>query len=106
MRVKSVAFSVVLAGIIVSGSAFAQSSSSAAPAGRTPASTVVVSTSDYTETRVAGDQVVTFPGDELPGTGPSPYGDTIRRPPVVMRHGLITPRLNFVSELLKSVEHL
>lgn len=78
----------------------------AAPPKRAQAATVVVSTSDYTESQLGGDQVVTFPGDELPATGPSAYGDVVRRPPGVMRSGLIRPRLNFVSELVKSVENL
>ncbi len=89
----------VLLGMTAADMAIAQTRQPAPP-------TVVVSTPAYTETRVGGDQVVTFPGDELPGAGPSPYGDTVRRPPGVLGHGLVTPRLNFVSELLKSVEHL
>lgn len=89
-----------------SGSRPATPSAAASPAARAPAATVTVSTRDYTETQTGGDQVVTFPGDELPADGPNPYGDMIRRPPGVMRHGLVKPRLNFVSELVKSVENL
>lgn len=64
-------------------------------------------TADYTEQRtVGGDQVVSFPGDELPGDVNSAYGFTIRRPPGVLRANLIRPRVNFVSEMLKSVENL
>ncbi len=63
-------------------------------------------TADYTEQIVGGDQVVTFPGDTLPVDTNSAYGFTIRRPPGVLRAGLIRPRVNFVSELLKSVENL
>lgn len=74
--------------------------------GRAPPSTTVVSTRDYTEQRLEGNQVVTFPGDELPGEGMSYYGDTVRRPPGVLRAGLVRPRLNFVPELLKTVENL
>ncbi len=81
-------------------------SAAASGPARASAATVTVSTRDYTETRTGGDQVVTFPGDELPADGPNPYGDTIRRPPGVMRQGLVKPRLNFVSELVKSVENL
>jgi hypothetical protein len=89
-----------------SGSRPAPPSAAASPPARAPAATVTVSTPDYTETRTGGDQVVTFPGDELPADGPNPYGDTVRRPPGVMRQGLVKPRLNFVSELVKSVENL
>lgn len=80
-------------------------STTATPAlAQTPTSRV--STNDYTEQRAGSDQVVTFPGDELRGDENSAYGFTIRRPPGVMRAGLIRPRVNFVSELLKSVENL
>ncbi len=60
----------------------------------------------YTETRLEGNQVVTFPDDLGSGGGPNPWGDVIRRPPGVLRVGLLRPRLNFVSEMLKSVENL
>ncbi len=63
-------------------------------------------TSEYVETNVQGDQVVKLTGDELRGPENSYYGTTIRRPPGAMRAGLIRPRLNFVPELLKSVENL
>ena len=63
-------------------------------------------TSDYVEQTVAGDTVVTFTGDELYTPPGGAYGDTIRRPPGTVRYGLIRPRLNFVVEMLKSVENL
>ncbi|MDB4942813.1 MAG: hypothetical protein JWP97_2347 [Labilithrix sp.] len=65
-----------------------------------------VSTNDYTEARSGSDQVVTFPGDELRGDENSAYGFTVRPAPGVLRAGLLRPRVNFVSELLKSVENL
>jgi hypothetical protein len=68
------------------------------------AQTTTARTADYVERRVGGDQVVTFTGDELPADGPSWYGEVVRQPPGVTRLGLIRPRLNFVPELLKSVE--
>jgi hypothetical protein len=71
-----------------------------------PALAQVTSTPDYVEQRVDGNQVVTFPNDALKGDENSAYGFTIRRPPGVLRAGLIRPRVNFVSELLKSVENL
>ncbi len=61
---------------------------------------------DYTESRVDGSQVVTFGGDPLKGDDNSAYGFSMRAPPRVLRAGLIRPRVNFVSELLKSVENL
>lgn len=71
-----------------------------------PATSTTITTSDYTEQRLEGNQVVTFPGDPLPGDTNSSYGFTLRRPPGVLRAGLIRPRVNFVPELLKSVENL
>lgn len=68
--------------------------------------TRTVTTSEYTEQRVDGGSVVTFPGDALPGDPNDPYGGVVRPPPRVMRLGLIRPRMNFVPELLKSVENL
>ena len=75
-------------------------------ASREPSASTTV-TKDCTEQRtVGGDQVVSFPGDELPGDVNSADGFTIRRPPGVLRANLIRPRVNFVSEMLKSVENL
>lgn len=85
----------VTAALVVSTTAFAQ-----APA---PAS---ASASEYVEQRVDGNQVVTFPGDPLKGDENSIYDSPTLRPPRVLRAGLIRPRVNFVSELLKSVENL
>jgi hypothetical protein len=88
--------------IVLAASGVAQ----AQPQTPKPATTTTTTTSEYVEQNVGGDQVVKFTGDELPATGPSYYGDVVRRPPGVMRAGLIRPRLNFVPELLKSVENL
>lgn len=101
-----------MAALVVSSTAFAQAPSSpAAAAARAAApapgsTTSTTSTSEYVEQRVEGNQVVTFGGDTLKGDENSAYGFTIRRPPGVLRAGLIRPRVNFVSELLKSVENL
>ena len=84
----------------------AMASASAASAQRPPHATTSTTAADFTEERLDGDQVVTFTGDELAGLPNGAYGDTIRRPPGIMRVGLIRPRVNFVSELLKSVESL
>jgi hypothetical protein len=80
------------------------SSTASAQTAAKPAGSIV--TSDYTEQRVEGGSVVTFPGDELPGDPNDPYGGVVRVPPRVLRVGLIRPRMNFVPELLKSVENL
>lgn len=84
----------------------AASTTAAAQQPTKPASTTTTRTAEYTEQITAGDQVVTFGGDELPANGPSYYGDTVRRPPGVTRLLLIRPRLNFLPELRKSVEAL
>ena len=86
--------------------AVALSSSALAQAPATPAPVTVVTTADYTEQRTGSDQVVTFPGDSLKGDENSAYGFSMRAPPRVLRAGLIRPRVNFVAELLKSVENL
>jgi len=75
------------------------------PPARTQTSRTVTTT-DYVDKDLQGDQVVTFTGDELAGMSGGPYGNILRRPPGVTRAGLIRPRMNFVSELLKSVENL
>jgi hypothetical protein len=102
---------VATAALVLCSTAFAQAPAPAAapkPAAAAPAAaaTSTVTTTDYTELRTGGDQVVEFKGDTLPGDTNSAYGFTIRRPPGVLRAGLIRPRVNFVSELLKSVENL
>jgi hypothetical protein len=109
----SVAASALLA---LSTSAFAQAPTSApkpsampvaAAAKATSASTNAVNTtSDYREQSVDGSQVVEFTGDPLKGDENSAYGFTMRSPPRVLRALLIRPRVNFVSELVKSVENL
>ncbi len=65
-----------------------------------------VQTPDYVERSMGGDQVVTFTGDELPVDPGGWFGTSIRPLPGATRVGLIRPRLNFVPELLKSVENL
>ena len=88
----------------VAGTAGAAGSPSAGPPAAAPARTTT--TADYTEQSVGGDQVVKFAGDELAGPANPYYGPSIRPLPGVTRVGLIRPRVNFVSELLKSVENL
>jgi hypothetical protein len=87
---------VAMVTLALSSTAFAQ----------TPTPTPTSSTPDYTESRVDGSQVVTFGGDPLKGDDNSAYGFSMRAPPRVLRAGLIRPRVNFVMELVKSVENL
>jgi hypothetical protein len=69
--------------------------------------TTTVKTADYTEQKdVAGDQVVKFTGDELAGGNGSPGSSMMIRASGPFRIMLIRPRMNFVPELLKSVENL
>jgi len=72
----------------------------------TSASSTTNATADYREQTVDGSQVVEFTGDPLKGDDNSAYGFTMRAPPRVLRALLIRPRVNFVSELVKSVENL
>ena len=88
--------------LALSQAAFAQAPSPVAPA--TPSAPIT--TSEYVEQRVEGNQVVTFGGDPLKGDENSVYGFSVRTPPRVLRALLIRPRMNFVSELVKSVENL
>jgi hypothetical protein len=83
--------------------AFALSTTAFAQA---PAAAATVTTSEYLEQNVDGSQVVTFRGDPLKGDENSTFGFTIRPAPRALKAGLIRPRSNFVSELLKSVENL
>lgn len=87
---------VTMVTLALSSTAFAQA----------PTSPPATSTPDYTESRVDGSQVVTFGGDPLRGDDNSAYGFSMRAPPRVLRAGLIRPRVNFVMELVKSVENL
>jgi hypothetical protein len=66
----------------------------------------VHTTADYTEQQVEGNQVVTFGGEQLAGDANDPYMGVIRPVSHILRAQLIRPRLNFVPELLKSVENL
>ncbi|MBN9159481.1 MAG: hypothetical protein J0I07_00845 [Myxococcales bacterium] len=95
---------------LLSAAAFAAVTSLGADAGAqkpaAPAPPPTPTTTAYTELNVGGNQVVTFTGDELDGPSGRPSGAMFVRPPGVARVGLIRPRMNFVSELLKSVENL
>jgi hypothetical protein len=85
-------------------SAASLSTTALAQAPQPPAETT--SNAGYSEQRVDGSQVVRFVDDPLATDPWSAYGFTIRRPPRVLRAQLIRPRVNFVSELLKTVENL
>ena len=111
---------VALALCALSTTAFAQAPTSA-PSRATPAakatapaaaataatgSSATNTTAEYKELSVDGSQVVEFTGDPLQGDENSWYGFSMRAPPRVLRQLLIRPRVNFVSELVKSVENL
>ncbi len=104
-----------LAVFALSSTAFAQAPTSApkpATAAKATASSsnsttnAIDTTGDYKEQSIDGSQVVEFTGDPLQGDENSWYGFTMRAPPRVLRQLLIRPRVNFVSELVKSVENL
>jgi hypothetical protein len=108
-----------LASFALSSTAFAQAPTSAPKASPPPAAVAKATatnatnatnttntTNDYKEASVDGSQVVEFTGDPLQGDENSAYGFSMRAPPRVLRALLIRPRVNFVSELVKSVENL
>ena len=93
---------VLSAGVFATILAFGSEGGAQASAQRRP---TTITTAGYTEQNVGGDQVVKFTGDELAAPTGGYYGDTVRPLPGVTRLGLIRPRMNFVPELLKSVEN-
>ena len=97
-----------LAVLALSTTAFAQAPTSAPKpaAAAAKATPTTNTTAEYSELSVDGSQVVEFTGDPLKGDENSAYGFTMRSPPRVLRALLIRPRVNFVSELVKSVENL
>jgi hypothetical protein len=74
--------------------------------GAKAATTTTTTTGDYSENRTDGSAVVIFKEDGVAGGGANAFGGTILRPPGATRVGLLRPRFNFVSEMLKSVENL
>jgi len=86
---------------VVSSTASAQ-----APAAKPAAASTTTTTGDYSENRTDGSAVVVFKEDAVGAGGASAFGGTILRPPGATRVGLLRPRFNFVSEMLKSVENL
>ena len=85
---------------------FTGTASAQAPKPAPAPATTTTRTADYTEQKdLSGDQVVKFTGDELGGgIGDASGLIKVRTGPI--RVPLIRPRLNFVSEMLKSVENL
>lgn len=99
------AISMTLAAAVAFTAGTAHADGAAASAAKRPTQTH--KTNDYVEqSSLGGDSVVTFTGDDLAAPPNGAYGDIIRRPPGVTRVGLIRPRMNFVADLLKSVENL
>jgi len=73
----------------------------------TTGATTTTRTSDYVEQKeIGGDQVIKFTGDELAGENGAPGQSLMIRVSGPYRMQLIRPRLNFIPELLKSVENL
>jgi hypothetical protein len=60
----------------------------------------------YREQKIGSDTVVNFPDDPLDGKGLGTMGLDIRIGPKAMRLNLMRPRLNFLTEMYKSVEHM
>lgn len=94
--------STIAVGMLFTFSAFAQGQKTTPPAAST-----TTRTADYVEQKdVQGDQVVKFTGDELAGGNGAPGSSMMIRATGPIRVALIRPRLNFIPELLKSVENL
>jgi hypothetical protein len=69
--------------------------------------TTTTRTADYVEQKeVQGDQIVKFTGDELDAANGAAGSRVMIRALGPVRVPLIRPRLNFIPELLKSVENL
>jgi hypothetical protein len=63
--------------------------------------------SGYTERQDAdGSQVIDFGNDLVVDGTLNIFGDVVKPPPLVTRAALIRPRMNFVPELITSVENL
>jgi hypothetical protein len=60
----------------------------------------------YTETRGVSGSDVVFKEDHATGSNTQPMGGLVRSGLTVLRPLLIRPRLNFVPEMLKSVESM
>jgi hypothetical protein len=71
-----------------------------------PARADDVGRAPYRETTVGSDTVVDFPDDPLDGKGIGTLGLDVRIGPKAMRLNLMRPRLNFLTEMYKSVEHM
>lgn len=93
--------STIAAGMLFTLSASAQGQKT------TPSNTTTTRTADYVEQKdVQGDQIVKFTGDELDAANGAPGSSVMIRALGPVRVPLIRPRLNFIPELLKSVENL
>ena len=60
----------------------------------------------YLEKKMGSDTIVTFPDDPLDGKGLGSLGLTVGVGPKAARLNLMRPRLNFLTEMYKSVEHM
>jgi hypothetical protein len=87
MRIR-VAVAVTLAALTVSAASFADESSG------------------YTETKDPSGQVVVFKDNPLDGTTVDPRGSILQGVHRAQRMLFMRPRLNFVTELYKSIEKM
>jgi len=104
--ITSILFASVLTAIVAIDSDAGAQPAGAQPGAHRSAATTTTRTAAYTEQIAGGDQAIEFTGDELPAPPNGACGTSIRPLPGVTRLGLIRPRANFVTELLKSVENL
>jgi hypothetical protein len=109
-RKSLLAAPIVLALCALSNVAFAQGARTAPPTSGGSATTkpaeTTTTTEDYSERRTEGSNVVIFREDIVGAGNQGALGDRFSPPPGAVRVGLLRPRFNFVSEMLKSVENL
>ncbi len=91
---KILGFAVAAAALGFGSNAFAQA---AAPPATAPT---------YAERQRGGEREVTFFDDQLYSPAGGAYGAALVVAPRVLRRGLLRPRVDFVSELLVTIEDI
>lgn len=71
-----------------------------------PAARAQADAQTYEEERTGAGTAIVFKEDVTTGSTLDSGGSLVRAPSAAFRMGLVRPRLNFVSEMLKSVESL
>jgi hypothetical protein len=94
LRVRSALCAAIV--VVAPASAFAQTGATEAGAGK----------GAIVEAKTESGYAVWFPVDNLAGGGHDPLGDVMKGGPRAVRCPLMRPRLQFVPEMLKSVETL